>query len=117
MRVRVNFNMSARLHIIHFPLGWVDVAWLIAPDFREAVRSSPRQLVEHDLPCAHLIFFPTFSSFRVKPSRLLEVKLREPSLCGIPTAPTIPLIVNLLKGHRYFLFSNSIGYQASSCHP
>lgn len=41
MRVRVNFDMSARLHIIHFPLGWVDVAWLIAPDFREAVCSSP----------------------------------------------------------------------------
>lgn len=41
MRVRVNFDMSARLHIIHFPLGRVDVAWLIAPDFRGAVHSSP----------------------------------------------------------------------------
>lgn len=41
MRVRVNFDMSAHLHIIHFPLGRVDVAWLIAPDFLEAIHSSP----------------------------------------------------------------------------
>lgn len=40
MRIRVNFNMSARLHIISFPLFGIDVAKMIADDFQKFLHTS-----------------------------------------------------------------------------
>lgn len=40
MRIRINFSMSARPHIIYFPLVWMDVAKMIADDFQKSPRNS-----------------------------------------------------------------------------
>ena len=85
--------MSARPHIIHFPLGRVDVAWLIASDFCEAIGSSLTTRNTWSLMCpAHFLpcfFFLQGSKF-VPPHRETAKPL---SLSGIPAAPIKPLLL------------------------
>lgn len=44
MRISVNFNMSARPHIIYFPLVWMDVAKMIADAFQQSLTHIPANL-------------------------------------------------------------------------
>lgn len=49
--------MSARPHVIYFPLVCVDVAEMIADDFFEKPCAHLHQHVQHDLSCARHVFF------------------------------------------------------------